>query len=134
MTSANHELVRDFFAALSSGSLPSEMLCPDMTAWTTTSGVMDKMKFQGGVKLLGAIFGGSLRYSIDSLTAEDDRVAAEVQSCGTLIDGKDFNNVHVFVFRIHDGRIAEVAEHMNPFIVREKLVPLMQAALAKSSG
>ena len=131
MTSPNHQLVHDFFTALSSGNLPDELLTPDMTAWTATSGSTDKVKFQGGVKMLGLIFGGSLHYSIDALTAEDDRVAAEVQSRGTLINGEDFHNVHVFMFRIRDHRIASVAEHMNQFIVREKIVPLMLDAMAK---
>lgn len=134
MTQSNHQLVRDFFAALSTGNLPDELLTPDMTAWTTTSGASDKAHFQGGVKLLASIFSGSLRYSIDSLTAEEDRVAAEVQSRGTLVNGEDFHNTHVFMFRIRDGRIASVAEHMNAFIVREKLVPLLQAAMGRATG
>ena len=134
MTQSNHQLVRDFFAVLPTGNLPDELLTPDMTAWTTTSGASDKARFQGGVKLLASIFSGSLRYSIDSLTAEEDRVAAEVQSRGTLVNGEDFHNTHVFMFRIRDGRIASVAEHMNAFIVREKLVPLLQAAMGRATG
>jgi uncharacterized protein len=128
MTSPNHQLVRDFFAGLSSGNLPAELFAPDMTAWTTTSGTTDKAKFLGGVKVLISIFGGTLRYRIDSLTAEEDRVVAEVRSNGTLVDGEDFHNAHVFIFRIRDGRIAAVVEHMNPIIVREKIVPLILAA------
>ena len=134
MTQSSHQLVRDFFAALASGNLPDELLTPDMTAWTTTSGKSDKARFQGGVKMLASIFAGSLSYSIDALTAEDDRVAAEVQSRGTLVNGEDFHNTHVFMFRIRDGRIASVAEHMNAFIVREKLVPLLQAAMGRATG
>jgi uncharacterized protein len=134
MTQSSHQLVRDFFAALASGNLPDELLTPDMTAWTTTSGKSDKARFQGGVRMLASIFSGSLSYSIDSLTAEDDRVAAEVQSRGKLVTGEDFHNTHVFMFRIRDGRIASVAEHMNAFIVREKLAPLLQAEMAKAAG
>lgn len=134
MTQSNHQLVRDFFAALSMGNLPDELLTPDMTAWTTTSGTSDKARFQGGVKLLASIFAGTLRYSIDSLTAEEDRVAAEVQSRGTLVNGENFRNTHVFMFRIRDGRVASVAEHMNALIVREQLAPLLQAAMARAAG
>jgi hypothetical protein len=134
MTRSNHQLVRDFFTALSTGNLPDALLTPDMTAWTTTSGASDKARFQGGIKLLASIFSGSLRYSIDSLTAEEDRVAAEVQSRGTLVNGEDFHNTHVFMFRIRDGRVASVAEHMNALIVREQLAPLLQAAMAKAGG
>jgi hypothetical protein len=134
VSQANRQLVRDFFAAIATGELPDELLTPDMSAWTSTSGISDKARFQGGVKLLAAIFGGTLVYTIDALTAEEDRVAAEVQSRGTLSTGEPYHNIHVFLFRIRDGRIASVAEHMNQFIVREKIVPLLQAAMARPSA
>lgn len=133
MSQDNHQLVREFFIAISSGNLPDEMLTDDMTAWTATSGETSRARFQGGVKMLAEIFGGTLVYTIDVLTAEEDRVVAEVQSHGTLINGDPFHNIHVFIFRIKNGHIASVAEHMNQFTVREKIVPLMQALMATSS-
>ncbi len=133
MSTSNHALVREFFKVIAAGELPETMVTDDMTAWTVTSGTFDKARFQGGVKLLAAIFGGTLVYTIDALTAEDDRVSAEVRSHGTLVNGDPFENTHVFLFRIRDGRIARVAEYMNPMIVQEKIVPLMQAAMSKRS-
>jgi uncharacterized protein len=127
MTRPNHQLVRDFFAALSTGSLSSQSFTDDMTAWTTTSGKSPKEKYLAGVKMLQSLFPAGLPYTIDALTAEDDRVAAEVQARGTLVNGELFHNVYVFIFRIRD-RIASVAEHFNPQVVREKIVPLLQAA------
>ena len=133
MINVNHQLVRDFFAALATGNLPDTLLTPDMTAWTTTSGTSPREKYLGGVKLLQSLFNGGLAYTVDSITAEGDRVAAEVQSRGTLINGQDFHNIYVFMFRIRDGRIAAVAEHFNPAPVLGKIVPLIQAAMAKSA-
>jgi ketosteroid isomerase-like protein len=132
MTHPNHQLVRDFFAALGTGNVPDTLLTPDMTAWTTSSGTAPRQKYQGGVKLLQSLFDGGLAYTIDSLSAEGDRVAAEVQSRGRLVNGQEFHNIYVFMFRIRDGRIAAVAEHFNPDPVREKLGPLIQAAMAKA--
>lgn len=131
MTRENHELVRKFFAALGKGQLPDDLLTPDMTMWTLTSGSSDKARFQGGVQMLAGIFGGTLVYTIDALTAEEDRVAAEVRSHGTLVSGEPFHNNHVFTFRIRDGRIAAVSEYMNQTVVREKIMPLLQSALAR---
>ena len=130
MTRSNHQLVRDFFAALSSGSLSGEMFTDDMTAWTTTSGRSAKEKYLAGVGILQSLFPAGLAYTIDSLTAESDRVAAEVQSRGILVNGDPFQNVYVFMFRIRDGRIASVAEHFNPQVVRDMIMPLLQAAAA----
>ncbi len=132
MTQRNLQLVREFFNAISKGELPDDLVTPDMTAWTVSSGASDKQRFQGGIKLLASIFAGSLSYTIDVSTCEDDRVVAETRSHGTLTNGEDFNNTHVFLFRIRDGRIASVAEYMNQNVVRDQLVPLMQAALNES--
>ena len=110
MTQAHHDLARSFFAALSAAALPDELLTDDMTAWTTTSGVdAPRASYQRGVAMLGALFQGGLSFTVDSLTAEGDRVAAEVQSAGTLVNGEPFANRYVFLLRIRDGRIASVA-------------------------
>lgn len=133
MTEANHRIVRDFFIALGRGELPDELLAPDMTVWTTTGGAVSKDRYQGGVRLLGMICqGGGLAYTIHALTAEEDRVAAEVRGSGTLVNGEPFENAYAFFFRIRDGRIASVAEHFDPGPVQERLAPLMRAATGKA--
>ena len=133
MTRSNKDIARAFFAALSAGLVPDDMLTEDMTAWTTTSGTMPRQRYQGGVTMLQSLFPAGLAYTVDSLTAEEDRVAAEVQSHGTLSSGEDFHNLYLFLLHIRDGRIASVAEHFNPTVVREKIVPLLQAAMAKTA-
>lgn len=128
----NHQqLVRDFFSAIAVGTLPDELVTSDMTFWTVNSGQSDKARFHGGVKILASIFNNTLVYDIESLTSEEDRVVAEVKSHGTLASGELFNNSHIFLFRLRAGRIASVAEYMNQLVVREKIAPLMAAALAK---
>jgi ketosteroid isomerase-like protein len=128
MSQSNHHLVRNFIAALSTGELPDNLFTDDMTVWTITSGASDRTKYQGGVKKLQSLFRGGLTYEVKSLTAEDDRVAAEVQAHGTLVNGDDYHNNYVFIFRIRDARIARVSEYFNALVMREKLTPLMQAA------
>jgi hypothetical protein len=68
------------------------------------------------------------------LTAEEDRVAAEIRSNGRFTDGDAYENVYVFVLRIRDGRIAFVAEHFNPDPVVKQILPRIQAAMAKAAG
>jgi len=124
------QLIQGFLDAIGRGGPLDDMITPDMKAWTVTSGDTEKARFLGAVMLLAGIFDGSLRYHIDALTVQEDRAVAEVTSHGTLPDGTPFANVHAFIFRIRDGRIASVAEFMNQFLVAEKLMPLLQAALA----
>ena len=131
MTQVNHQVAREFFAALSRGDVPDALLTQDMTAWTTSSGKWsDKARFQFGIRLFASIFKNGISYTVDSLTAEEDRVAAEVRSTGTLTTGEAYSGRYVFILRIRDGRIASLCEHNDPGPVREKLGPLLQRALA----
>jgi uncharacterized protein len=133
MSHPNHQIARKFFAALFAGDIRDELLAPGMTAWTTL-GPIEKANYQGGVKMLASLFVGGFNHTIDSLTAEEDRVAAEIRSKGTFPDGDTYENFYVFLLRIRDGRIASVAEHFNPDPVVKKILPRIQAAMAKASG
>jgi uncharacterized protein len=124
----SRELIETFFAAVAAGNLPDDLLTPDMTAWGTTLGPVDKAAYQQVIRLLARITAGPLTFTIDSITAEEDRAVAEVRSQGTLVDGSDYSNTYVFVFRIREGRLASVAEHYNALIVQDKLMPLIRAA------
>src|SRR5665213_4393672 len=109
MTHINHRIVRDFFAAISRGETPDDLFTADMTGWTASSGTSPKARFLSGIRLLASIVSGPYAYTVQSLTAEEDRVAAEVHGAGTLISGEPYENDYVFVFRIRDGRIAAIA-------------------------
>ncbi len=130
----SHQLVYDFFAAVTAGELPDSLLTPDMKGWTTTQGSMDRTAYQHVITLLAKISARPLVFTVDSITAEEDRAVVEVHSEGTLVNGEEYQNTYVFVFRIRDGRIASVAEHFNALIVQEKMMPLVQAMAIKSGG
>jgi ketosteroid isomerase-like protein len=132
MSEANHQIARDFVAALSGGALPDALLAPDFTVWTTTTPGIDGATYQGGIVLLATVFSEKPIYSIDSLTAEDDRVIVEAQARGVLVNGEPYHNCYVFVLRIRDGRIAALAEHFDPRIIQDKIMPLLHAAMAKA--
>jgi len=125
MKDHNYQIARDYFTAVTAGELPDAMLTPDMTGWITTGGTMDKAAYQRLVKMLGKMCEGPLSFTINALTADEDRVVAEAVSQAVLINGETYSNTYVFIFRIRDGKIASVAEHYNAIIARDKLVPLM---------
>lgn len=133
MSEADKDLARAYFAAVTAGELPDSLLTPDMTAWTTTQGPLNKATYQGLIKVLAQMCARPLAFTVQSLTAEDGRVVAEATSEGVLVNGQPYGNTYIFVFRIRDGRIAHIAEHFNALIVQETLIPLMQALQAKAS-
>lgn len=127
MMRTSRQLVHDFFAAVTAGELPDSLTTADMRGWTTTQGSMGKAEYQRLIRLLAQISARPLTFTIDSITAQEDRAVAEVRSEGTLINGEEYRNTYVFVFRIRDGRIASVAEHFNALIVQQKMMPLVRA-------
>ena len=122
---ADYRFVHDFFAGVSAGELPDHLFTADMRAWLTTRGDTDKATYQRMIRRLARIFVRPLAFTVDSITAQDDRVVAEVHSEGRLIDGADYAMRYVFVFRIRDGRIASLAEHFNALTVQEQILPLL---------
>lgn len=134
MQTGNRQLVEAFFKAIARGDLPDHLATPDMTFWSVNSGESDREQFHGGVEMLASIFDSTLIYLVSSLTSEDDRVVAEVRSQGTLGIGEAFHNTHVFLFRIRSGCIAAAREYMNQFVLRQKIVPPMQAAMDAQGG
>lgn len=121
------EIARAFIAGSEAGELPEELLAPDMTASITTRSGLDRETYRGMVRLMSKMTAGSLKFEIDAITAEDDRVLVEAHSTATLINDEDYANTYVFSLRIREGQIASVAEHFNALVVQEKLIPLMSA-------
>jgi ketosteroid isomerase-like protein len=105
-----------------------------MTAWLTTQGPVSKEFYQQAVRLLAQMCAEPIRFTIDAITAEDDRVVAEARSTTTLINGEPYENTYVFSLRIRDGRIAWIAEHYNALVVQEKLFPLMAQLTSQGEG
>lgn len=55
--------------------------------------------------------GGGIDFELDALTAEGDRVAAEVRSFATLVNGRVYNNHYHMLFIFDGDRIVRVKEY-----------------------
>ena len=124
MPHPNYALAEAYLAAVTAGDLPDSLLTDDMTAWLTTQGPISKAAYQGAIRLLARMCQSPIRFTVDAITAQDDRVVIEAHSQATLIDGQEYANTYVFSLRVRNGRIAWIAEHYNPLIAQEKLFPL----------
>jgi hypothetical protein len=125
MPHPNYAVAEAYLAAVAAGDLPDSLLTDDMTAWLTTQGPISKSAYQGAIRLMAEICKSPIRFTVDAMTAQDDRVVIEAHSQATLINGEEYANTYVFSLRVRDGRIAAIAEHFNPLIAQEKLFPLI---------
>ncbi len=124
MSPSNYAVAGAYLSAVTAGDLPDSLLTDDMTAWLTTQGPVSKSDYQSAIRLLARMCQTPIRFTVDAITAEDDRVVIEAQSQATLINGEQYANTYVFSLRVRDGRIAWIAEHYNPLVAQEKLFPL----------
>jgi ketosteroid isomerase-like protein len=124
MSHPNYAVAEAYLAAVTAGDLPDSLLTDDMSAWLTTQGPISKAAYQGAIRLFARIAASPIRFTVDAMTAQDDRVVIEAHSQATLINGEAYGNTYVFSIRVRDGRIAWIAEHFNALIAQEKLFPL----------
>ena len=55
----------------------------------------------------------SVRSTVHTLTAEDDRVAVESEFVGTLPDGRVYRNVYHYLMWFRDGQVLRVKEYLD---------------------
>jgi ketosteroid isomerase-like protein len=122
-TRENKELAFDFFKALGSGDRKAlHELVRDDFRWVVPQGAaLHAGAHEGAANVFDAMLGavgdsfvpGSQRTHFDLVVAEGDAVMCEARLHATAPDGRDYDNVYVFVFIIEDGRIAELREHVD---------------------
>ena len=62
---------------------------------------------------------GGITFTVHALTAEGDRVAAEVESYAPTADGKLYNNHYHMLFELRDGLVTVVKEYADTAHARD---------------
>ena len=121
---ANKTVVRRYFKAIEEADYATieNLLANEVRFWLPPS-VPDGVEFAGRHEVMRNIVESiaglydvrvGLHPEILHLTAEDDRVAAELVIRGrSKANGKDYENHYHFLFVIRDGKIAEFHEHLD---------------------
>jgi uncharacterized protein len=78
-----------------------------------SSGQRDKARITRVFNAMCERLEGNLRMTVKSAIAEGDRVAMEVESYGTLKNGRIYNNQYHMMMRIDGGKIVEVHEYLD---------------------
>lgn len=133
MSQSSHDIVKAFFEAMLAGTLTIDHFTPDFTGQSIISApqTASAEAYVGGIGLLQSLFPDRLRYTVETITAEADRAAAQVRAEGTMADGARYANRYAFFFTIRDGRIASIFEIFDPAPVGELIMPRITEAAAK---
>ena len=65
---------------------------------------------------------GGIHFTLHAMTAEGDRVAAEVESYAELVSGPVYNNSYHMLFEMAGGRIRTVKEYGDTLHAKEVFV------------
>lgn len=122
--SHNKQLLQDVFAALAqSDARPFVAAMADDFRWTMVGSNKWARTYEGKQAVTGELF-AALRRKMDRITtiahrfiADGDHVAVEARGANTTKDGRPYCNSYCFVFRVADGRLAELTEYMDSELV-----------------
>lgn len=124
----NKELARTFLDALSRAdvdavdALYAEDFSLSVPGTLPFSGTKGKAEALSGIPEVLGLFPKGLKFEIDALTAEGERVAIEATSDGVTFRGDRYEQTYHFLMRVRDGQIIEWREYMDTDLARKVLV------------
>jgi ketosteroid isomerase-like protein len=134
MSAANKQIARTFLKALGSGDVAAlkSVMTDDVVGTTAGYSAISGSRNGAAICAIAAalpqITEAGVEFEILHLTAEDDRVAAEVQGHATMTNGKSYNNQYHFLFFIRDGRICKLMEYLDTELAVAVLGPYLPGA------
>jgi ketosteroid isomerase-like protein len=137
MSEQNKQLALKYIHAMDKGDAATMATC---LAADMTIDVPNASKF-GGPKPRETVIGSTdifkrlmpngINFTIHSITAEGDRVLAELESNTTLSNGQPYHNRYVMAFTFADGKIKHVNEYLCSKTVDEVLYPALAPLMAE---
>ena len=118
VTEKNKTITKEFFEALSNGSNKYlDFYTDESIIWTAGNnaigGTRTKKEVEGFAQNILSAFPTGITFNIKNMTAEDERVAVEIDGEAMHASGATYNNQYHFLLRIKDGKILELKEYMD---------------------
>jgi ketosteroid isomerase-like protein len=116
---SNKRTVTRFFDALNRGDVAFivDAYAPDGTVRTMgntlISGTFSREQIAAAAGGIFDVFPEGLKFSVQQMTAEDERVAVEATSEGKHVSGKIYSNEYHFLFEFRDGKLLRLKEYMD---------------------
>ncbi len=121
----NRAIVERFYELMNDRSFDAmwELFAADAT-WSGGSGpgrTVDEMR-ELIIDPNPRFVGGGIAFELGEMTAQGDRVAAEVESLATLVDGRVYNNHYHMLFVFRAGLITRVKEYNDTLHAHQTFV------------
>ena len=114
----NKTITKEFFEALSNGSNKYlDFYTDESIIWTAGNnaigGTRTKKEVISFAQNILSAFPTGITFNIKGMTAEEERVAVEINGEAIHASGETYNNQYHFLLRIKDGKILELKEYMD---------------------
>ncbi len=123
----NKQFVRDFFDALNHGDVDRIVAAYaddgqlETMGNTLISGVATRDEIAAAAGGIYDVFPNGLRFTINDMVAEGDKVAVEAESEGEHVSGQTYANQYHFLFELRDGKLVSLKEYMDTELVTDVL-------------
>lgn len=134
----NRLLVEHMFRELANGNPAAfSAAFADDIRWHTPGHSIWSRTFHGKQAVLDDLLGPvrsqlveRVRLAVLRILADGDHVIVEARGTATTKTGKPYNNEYCFIFRIADGKVAEITEYLDTEHATQALVAPWAAAEA----
>lgn len=117
----------ELILSIPKGAFPEGIFAPDFTAWTGISHDLPGDVYRQRAGIIGKIFKGGLKITIDRVTGEDDRVSIQARGEGVLFNDAPYTqDYHFLVLFDAEDRVLQIREYIDTHIVHEVLRPAME--------
>ena len=115
----NKSLVREFFEAMNRGDVDAIVNAYADDGYVHTmgntliSGRAGKQQIQDSCSRIFEVFPVGIKFDIQGMTAEGERVAVEATSEGAHVSGQVYRNEYHFLFEFDCGKLKKLKEYMD---------------------
>lgn len=133
---ANKNRVRAFFEAMNRGDVDAIVNAYADDGYVQTmgstliSGRAGKQQIQDSCSRIFEVFPSGIKFDIQGMTAEGERVAVEATSEGAHVSGLVYRNEYHFLFEFDRGKLKKLKEYMDTEQVTDVLCAGQRPAAA----
>lgn len=129
------EIASAFVLNIGRGGIERRFYADNLTAWSPLMGTITVEEYLPKLKTVSEVWARPLDVTIDTITAQENRVVLQARSNGQLYDGREYANTYLFLVEFdEENRIRHVREYFDPDPVRNILQPAVKNWRESANG
>jgi ketosteroid isomerase-like protein len=128
-------IASEFLLNIGRGGIDRRYYADELTAWSPLMGTITLREYLPKLRTVSEVWQRPLEVTIDTVTAQENRVVLQARSNGRLYNGDEYANTYLFLVEFDDDdRICHVREYFDPDPVRDVLQPAVVRWRERGAG